>query len=296
MADLTLDISAMENDPPYPGKLPRKTYERELEALQVELTKAQRWVKEEGERVCAFFEGRDAAGKGGSIRRFMEYLNPRGARTVALAKPNETERGEWYFQRYVRELPTAGEIVLFDRSWYNRAGVEIVMGFCDAHEYGAFFRQVPELERSLVESGMRLFKLWFTVGQDEQRRRFDRRHDDPLRQWKLSPIDLQAIDKFEDYTRGSRFDARADRFPSRAVDDHQRQRQAARTPRVDSLGAPYPCRTGTRTTTSRTRPTRVSCSRPRSSPAGRISAPIDDAGARAPRLGSPPESLRRRGR
>jgi polyphosphate kinase 2 len=201
MADQTVDISVMEDSPPYRDKLPRRTYERELEALQVELTKAQRWVKEEGERVCAFFEGRDAAGKGGSIRRFMEYLNPRGARTVALAKPNETERGEWYFQRYVRELPSAGEIVLFDRSWYNRAGVEIVMGFCDAHEYGAFFRQVPELERSLVESGMRLFKLWFTVGQAEQRRRFDRRHDNPLRQWKLSPIDLQAIDKFEDYTR-----------------------------------------------------------------------------------------------
>jgi polyphosphate kinase 2 len=195
------DVSEMEHSRPYEKKLPRGEYEEQLHLLQIELVKAQRWVKESNERVCVLFEGRDAAGKGGTIRRFTEYLNPRGARTVALEKPNETERGEWYFQRYIRQLPTTGEIVLFDRSWYNRAGVEIVMGYCDAHQYGEFFRQVPDLERSLIESGLRLVKLWFTVSQEEQRRRFAARQTDPLRQWKLSSNDVASLGKWDGYTR-----------------------------------------------------------------------------------------------
>jgi len=158
---------------PYKTKMPRAAYETHKAELQVELLKVQRWVKETGQRVMILFEGRDAAGKGGTIKRFMEHLNPRGARVVALEKPTEMERGQWYFQRYVRHFPTAGEIVLFDRSWYNRAGVERVMGFCNAQEYLEFMRQAPDLERMLVRSGIRLFKYWFSVTQDEQRRRFD---------------------------------------------------------------------------------------------------------------------------
>ena len=146
------------------------------------------------------FEGRDAAGKGGTIRRFMEHLNPRGARVVALDKPSESERGQWYLQRYIQHLPTAGEIVLFDRSWYNRAGVERVMGFCSDHEYQEFVRQAPEFERNLVRSGIHLFKLWFSVSQEEQRRRFQEREAHPLKQWKLSPIDLASLEKWEEYT------------------------------------------------------------------------------------------------
>jgi polyphosphate kinase len=161
----------------------------------------QKWVKESGEKVVVLFEGRDAAGKGGAIRRFTENLNPRGARIVALTKPNETERGQWYFQRYVNQLPAAGEVVFFDRSWYNRAGVERVMGFCTPQEYSEFFRQAPGLERSLVQSGIHLFKLWFTVSESEQRKRFKDREQDPLRQWKLSPIDIASIDRYDDYTK-----------------------------------------------------------------------------------------------
>ena len=146
------------------------------------------------------FEGRDAAGKGGTIKRFMEHLNPRGARVVALEKPSEEERGQWYFQRYIKHLPTAGEIVLFDRSWYNRAGVERVMGFCEPNEYLEFMRQTPELERMLVNSGIRVFKFWFSVTQEEQTRRFQKRETDPLKQWKLSPIDKMAQQKWDDYT------------------------------------------------------------------------------------------------
>jgi polyphosphate kinase 2 len=197
-ANLTLDD--MEEQAPHPEPLHNKEYERELRKLQIELIKVQRWVKDSGARIVVLFEGRDAAGKGGTIKRFTEHLNPRGSRIVALAKPNETERGQWYFQRYVVQLPTAGEIVLFDRSWYNRAGVERVMGFCSPQEYGEFFRQVPDFERHLVDSGTHLFKLWFAVSREEQRRRFDRRRKDPLRQWKLSEIDLAAVDKFDDYT------------------------------------------------------------------------------------------------
>jgi polyphosphate kinase 2 len=196
-----LTILDMEDHPPYDTPLNRKEYEHELRSLQVELLKMQRWVKQSAAKVVVLFEGRDAAGKGGAIRRFMENLNPRGARIVALTKPNETERAQWYFQRYVQQLPTGGEVVFFDRSWYNRAGVERVMGFCTPQEYSEFFRQAPGFERSLVQSGLHLTKLWFTVSQKEQRKRFDERQNDPLRQWKLSDIDLMSIDKYEDYTR-----------------------------------------------------------------------------------------------
>jgi polyphosphate kinase 2 len=185
---------------PYKSRMPRADYEKRKAELQVELLKVQRWVKETGERVVILFEGRDAAGKGGTIKRFMEHLNPRGARVVALEKPTETERGQWYFQRYIRHLPTAGEIVLFDRSWYNRAGVERVMGFCSPNEYLEFMRQAPDLERMLVRSGIRLFKYWFSVSQEEQRRRFAKRKQDPLKQWKLSPMDLASIERWGDYT------------------------------------------------------------------------------------------------
>ena len=185
---------------PYKSKMRRKTYERHKADLQVELLKVQHWVKETGQKIVILFEGRDAAGKGGTIKRFTEHLNPRGARVVALEKPTETERGQWYFQRYVRHLPTEGEMVLFDRSWYNRAGVERVMGFCNASEYLEFMRQVPELERMLTRSGVNLFKYWFSVTQDEQKKRFEARSHDPLKQWKLSPIDRASLERWGDYT------------------------------------------------------------------------------------------------
>ena len=185
---------------PYLNLMSRKNYEKQKFQLQVELLKLQAWVKETGQRVVILFEGRDAAGKGGTIKRLMEHLNPRGARVVALEKPSETERGQWYFQRYIQHLPTKGEIVLFDRSWYNRAGVERVMGFCNHQEYEEFLRQCPEFERQLVRSGVHLFKFWFSVSRDEQRRRFRERRNHPLKQWKLSPIDLESLDKWKDYT------------------------------------------------------------------------------------------------
>jgi polyphosphate kinase 2 len=185
---------------PYANLMARKTYEKQKYQLQVELLKLQAWVKETGQRVVILFEGRDAAGKGGAIKRFMEHLNPRGARVVALEKPTDAERGQWYFQRYVQHLPTAGEIVLFDRSWYNRAGVERVMGFCSDDEYSAFMRQVPEFERHLVHSGAFLIKFWFSVSQEEQQRRFAERQRHPLKQWKLSPVDLASLDKWDEYT------------------------------------------------------------------------------------------------
>ena len=186
---------------PYKNLMRRSTYEAQKYQLQVELLKLQAWVKETGQRVVILFEGRDAAGKGGAIKRFMEHLNPRGARVVALEKPSEVERGQWYFQRYIQHLPTAGEIVLLDRSWYNRAGVERVMGFCTDAEYHEFMRQTPEFERTLVRSGIHLIKFWFSVGRAEQRRRFKEREVHPLKQWKLSPIDLASLDKWDDYTR-----------------------------------------------------------------------------------------------
>ena len=186
---------------PYQNLLSRKSYEKQKYRLQVELLKLQAWVKDTGQRVVIIFEGRDAAGKGGTIKRFMEHLNPRGARVVALEKPSELERGQWYFQRYIQHLPTRGEIVLFDRSWYNRSGVERVMGFCSDAEYDEFLRQTPEFERQLVRSGVHLFKFWFSVSRDEQRRRFKERQAHPLKQWKLSPIDMASLDKWDDYTR-----------------------------------------------------------------------------------------------
>ncbi len=185
---------------PYDERMRRDVYEAEKRLLQIELLKLQNYVKKTGEKVVILFEGRDAAGKGGTIKRFMEHLNPRGARVVALEKPSEREQGEWYFQRYVQTLPTRGEIVLYDRSWYNRAGVERVMGFCSAPEYLEFMRQAPELERMLVRSGIRLVKFWFSVSQLEQRTRFLIRQVDPVRQWKLSPMDLASLDKWQDYT------------------------------------------------------------------------------------------------
>ena len=185
---------------PYRYLMSRDTYEHQKYKLQVELLKLQAWVKETGQRVVILFEGRDAAGKGGTIKRFMEHLNPRGARLVALEKPTEEEQGQWYFQRYVQHLPTRGEIVLFDRSWYNRAGVERVMGFCTDDEYTEFMRQCPEFERNLVRSGIHLIKFWFSVSQEEQRRRFKARKVHPLKQWKLSPVDLASLDKWDDYT------------------------------------------------------------------------------------------------
>ncbi|MDP1765517.1 MAG: polyphosphate kinase 2 [Methylotenera sp.] len=186
---------------PYKNLLSRRSYEKQKYHLQVELLKLQAWVKETGQRVVILFEGRDAAGKGGTIRRFMEHLNPRGARVVALEKPSEVERGQWYFQRYVSQLPTAGEITLFDRSWYNRAGVERVMGFCNNDEYLEFMRQAPEFERNLTRSGIHIIKFWFSVSREEQRRRFKEREMHPLKQWKLSPIDLASLDKWNDYTK-----------------------------------------------------------------------------------------------
>ncbi|WP_455216633.1 polyphosphate kinase 2, partial [Kaarinaea lacus] len=185
---------------PYEDKMDTQEYERLKQELQIELLKMQSWVKDTGQRIVILFEGRDAAGKGGTIKRFMEHMNPRGARVVALEKPSEEEMGQWYFQRYIEHLPSRGEIVLFDRSWYNRAGVERVMGFCKSGDYLEFMRQAPELERMLVRSGILLFKLWFSVSRNEQFRRFQQRQEDPLKHWKLSPIDLASLDKWKDYT------------------------------------------------------------------------------------------------
>jgi len=186
---------------PYKNLLSRKTYEKQKYLLQVELLKLQSWIKESGQKLVILFEGRDAAGKGGTIKRFMEHLNPRGARVVALNKPTEEETGQWYFQRYVQHLPTSGEITLFDRSWYNRAGVEHVMGFTTHDEYSEFMRQAPEFERNLTRSGIHLIKLWFSVSRKEQRRRFKNREVHPLKQWKLSPIDKASLDKWDEYTK-----------------------------------------------------------------------------------------------
>ena len=185
---------------PYKQKIRRKFYERQKKELQIELLKVQEWVKVNGRKIVILFEGRDAAGKGGTIKRFTEHLNPRGARVVALDKPSERERSQWYFQRYVRHLPSAGEIVFFDRSWYNRAGVERVMGFCTPNEYLEFMRQAPEFERMLVRSGIILFKYWFSVTSDEQLRRFESRETEALKKWKISPIDRQSLKMWDDYT------------------------------------------------------------------------------------------------
>ncbi len=185
---------------PYDERMTRREYEVTKRLLQIELLKMQAWVKESGTRIVMVFEGRDAAGKGGTIKRFMEHMNPRGSTVVALEKPTEEERTQWYFQRYIKHLPSAGEIVLFDRSWYNRAGVERVMGFCSRNEYQEFMRQAPEFERMLVRSGILLFKFWFSVSRKEQVTRFTIRRIDPVRQWKLSPMDLASLDRWQDYT------------------------------------------------------------------------------------------------
>ena len=183
------------------GKIPKKAYHKELRRLQEELVKMEDWVAATGERIVVIFEGRDAAGKGGTIKRITQYLNPRITRIVALPKPTERERTQWYFQRYIDELPAAGEIALFDRSWYNRAGVEKVLGFCTPEEYQRFLRQCPILERLLVEDGIRLIKYWFSVSDEEQERRFRARIDDPMRRWKLSETDLYSRSRWVDFSR-----------------------------------------------------------------------------------------------
>ena len=193
-------VETWREDYPHQERLDRDVYEAEKYALQIELLKFQYWVQDTGGKHVIVFEGRDAAGKGGTIKRFMEHLNPRAARVVALTKPTEPELGQWYFHRYITHLPTAGEIVLFDRSWYNRAVVERVMGFCTQVQYEEFMRQAPEFERMLTRSGIRLIKLWFSVSQSEQRTRFTIRQVDPVRQWKLSPTDLASLDKWDEYT------------------------------------------------------------------------------------------------
>jgi polyphosphate kinase 2 len=195
------EVDTWRQDYPYPERMTREEYDEDKRALQIELLKMQSWAKDTGQRVVILFEGRDAAGKGGTIKRFTEHLNPRGTRVVALGKPTDRERTQWYFQRYFSLLPSAGEIVLFDRSWYNRAVVERVMGFCSDAQYGEFMAQVPSLEEALVDNGIHLVKLWFSVSRAEQRTRFTIRVIDPLRQWKLSPVDLAALDRWDDYTR-----------------------------------------------------------------------------------------------
>ena len=222
---------------PYRNLLSRRAYEKQKYRLQVELLKLQAWVKETGQRVVILFEGRDAAGKGGTIKRFMEHLNPRGARVVALEKPSDVERGQWYFQRYIEHLPTRGEIVLFDRSWYNRAGVERVMGFCNQAEYDEFMRQAPEFERHLVRSGVHLVKFWFSVSRAEQRRRFKERKAHPLKQWKLSPVDMASLDKWDDYTRAKEAMFLHTDTSDCAVDGDQVRLQEARTPECPALPA-----------------------------------------------------------
>jgi polyphosphate kinase 2 len=194
------EVDTWREDYPYPEKMTRAEYEHLKRPLQVELVKLQNWVKSAGEHIVILFEGRDAAGKGGTIKRFTEHLNPRGATVVALTKPSERERTQWYLQRYAPNLPAAGEIVLFDRSWYNRAGVERVMGFCTQQEYEEFMREAPEFELMLVRSGLHLTKFWFSVTRSEQRTRFIIRRVDPVRQWKLSPMDIEALDKWDEYT------------------------------------------------------------------------------------------------
>jgi len=202
-----LSLSNIAGDYPYAKKMSVEEYESEKYLLQTELLKAQDWIKSRDQKIILLFEGRDAAGKGGTIKRFMEHLNPRAARVIALEKPSLTELGQWYFQRYIKHFPTNGEMVLFDRSWYNRAGVERVMGFCKNSEYLEFMRQAPLLERMLVNDGFILSKYWFSVSRQEQLRRFHLRKNDPLKRWKLSDIDLQSLNKWEQYTQ-----ARKDMF------------------------------------------------------------------------------------
>jgi polyphosphate kinase 2 len=199
--DLTMTEAEAEGAPSAAGKMSQKAYERELARLQIELVKLQEWVKHARLKVVVLFEGRDAAGKGGTIKRITESLNPRICRVVALGTPTERERTQWYFQRYAAQLPAAGEMVLFDRSWYNRAGVERVMGFCTEPEVEEFFRSCPQFEGMLIRSGVNLIKYWFSVSDEEQERRFQRRLDDPTRRWKLSPMDLRSRERWLDYSK-----------------------------------------------------------------------------------------------
>jgi len=194
-------VQTWREDYPYLARLDRKAYEPAKRQLQIELLKLQRWVKSSGGRILILFEGRDAAGKGGTIRRFTENLNPRGARVVALDKPAAHERGDNYLLRYLPHMPAVGEIVVLDRSWYNRAGVEQVMGFCQPDEYETFLREAPQFERTLAADGVTVIKLWFSVTRAEQLRRFVSRHDDPVKRWKLSPVDLASLDKWDEYAR-----------------------------------------------------------------------------------------------
>ncbi len=217
---------------PYDTRWKKAEYEEALAALQIELAKMQRWMVESGERIVCVFEGRDAAGKGGTIKRLTENLNPRNARVVALGKPSDRERGQWYFQRYIAHLPTRGEMTIFDRSWYNRAGVEAVMGFCKRSETLNFLNQAPEFETTIIEDGTRLFKLWLTVSRPEQMRRFLQRESDPLKHWKLSPIDVASLGKWDEYTaaRNEMFErTHTNQAPWTVVrsDDKRRARVAA---------------------------------------------------------------------
>jgi polyphosphate kinase len=228
---------------PFKYKMLRRDYEEQKFLLQTELLKLQSWIKESRQRLIILFEGRDAAGKGGTIKRFMEHLNPRGARVVALEKPSEIERGQWYFQRYTQHLPTMGEIVMFDRSWYNRAGVERVMGFCSEADYEEFLRQAPEFERNLVRSGIHLVKFWYSVSQEEQRRRFRERKAHPLKQWKLSPIDLASLDKWDDYTRAKEamfFHTDTADCPWTVIKSDDKKRARLNAMRVVLHSMPYP--------------------------------------------------------
>jgi polyphosphate kinase len=228
---------------PYPYKMGRSEYESNKRLLQIELLQMQRWVIETGQKLLLIFEGRDAAGKGGTIKRFTEHLNPRAARSVALSKPSETERGQWFFQRYIERLPTTGEMVFFDRSWYNRAVVEPVMGFCTPEEHRTFLKQAPSVEEMLVESGITIYKFWFSVSREEQLRRFQSRSHDALKQWKLSPVDIESLGKWDEYTevKHMMFDATdTDSAPWTVVrsDDKKRARLATMRYVLNSL--PYP--------------------------------------------------------
>lgn len=235
-------IQTWRENYPYTRKVRRAEYERAKRILQIELLKLQRWVKETGARIVVICEGRDAAGKGGTIQRFTERLNPRGARIVALDKPTEREAGQWYFQRYIGHLPGPGEIVFFDRSWYNRAGVEKVMGFCTDEEYRRFLRQCPSFEAMLVEDGIVLVKFWFSVSRTEQRTRFAIRQVDPVRQWKLSPTDLASLDLWDAYTTAKVDMFRAtdtDHAPWTVVKSNDKRRARLEAMRSLLWGIPY---------------------------------------------------------
>ena len=234
---------------PYRHKLKRSKYEEELEMLQIELVKVQEWVRQTGERIVVVFEGRDAAGKGGSIKVMTQYTNPRHVRVVALSKPSDVEQGQWYFQRYTQQLPTRGEIVLFDRSWYNRAGVEPVMGFCSSEQADKFLLDAPRFEQMIQDSGTRLFKFWLNVGREMQLKRFhDRRHS-PLKYWKLSPIDLKSLDRWDDYTlaRDKMLEAtHTDRSPWIVIRYNDKRRARLNLLRYLLANLDYPGKDGTK--------------------------------------------------